>query len=56
MKQDLNFLYQVYDFRTDQKTKIAALASDWLRQLWLLSCNGWTEFNNLDRKQDLNIL
>ena len=35
---------------------VAALASDLLRQLRLLSCNGWTEFNKLDRKQALNIL
>ena len=30
-KQDLNVLYQVCVFRADQKNKMAALASDWLR-------------------------
>ena len=35
-KQDLNVLYQVCVFRADQKTKMAALASDWLRHFLLL--------------------
>ena len=43
-KQDLNVLYQVCVFWTDRKNKMAALASDWLRQFWLLR-NRWTEFN-----------
>ena len=30
-KQHLNLLYQVCVFRADQKNKMAALASDWLR-------------------------
>ena len=30
-KQDLNILYQVCVFRSDQNNKMAALASDWLR-------------------------
>ena len=30
-KQDLNLLYQVCVFRADQKNRIAALGSDWLR-------------------------
>ena len=44
-KQDLNILYQVYVFRADQKNKMAALASDWLRHFRLLLLNRWTEFN-----------
>ena len=44
-KQDLYFLYQVCVFRADLKNKMAALASDWLRHLWLLLWNRWTEFN-----------
>ena len=35
-KQDLNVLYQVSVFRADQKNKMAALASDWLRHFRLL--------------------
>ena len=35
-KQDLNVLYQVCVFRADRKNKMAALASDWLRQFRLL--------------------
>ena len=34
--QDLNILYQVCVFRADRKNKMAALASDWLRQFWLI--------------------
>ena len=44
-KQDLNVLYQVCVFRADRKNKMAALASDWLRQFRLLFWNRWTEFN-----------
>ena len=44
-KQDLNALYQVCVFRADQKNKMAALASDWLRHFRLLLFNRWTEFN-----------
>ena len=44
-KQDLNALYQVCVFRPDQKNKMAALASDWLRHFRLLLWNHWTEFN-----------
>ena len=29
--QELNILYQVCVFRADQKNKMTALASDWLR-------------------------
>ena len=43
-KQDLNVLYQVCVFRADQKNKMAALASDWLRHFGLLLWNRWTEF------------
>ena len=38
-KQDLNDLYQVCVFRADQKNKMAALASDWLRHFRLLLWN-----------------
>ena len=34
-KQDLNVLYQVCVFEADRKSKVAALASDWLRHYWL---------------------
>ena len=43
--QDLNALYQVCVFQADQKNKMAALASDWLRHFRLLLWNRWTEFN-----------
>ena len=43
-KQDLNVLYQVCVFRADLKNKMAALASDWVRNFLLLG-NPWTEFN-----------
>ena len=43
-KQDLNALYQVCVFRADQKNKMAALASDWLRHFRLLLWNHWKEF------------
>ena len=46
-KQDLNTLYQVCVFRADQKNKMAALASDWLRHFRLLLWNHWTEFNEV---------
>ena len=44
-KQDLNVLYQVCVFRANRKNKMAALASDWLRQFRLLLWNRWMEFN-----------
>ena len=44
-KQDLNVLYQVCIFWADQKNKMAALASDWLRHFRLLLWNRWTELN-----------
>ena len=44
-KQDLNVLYQVCVFRGDQRNKMAALASDWLRHFRLLIWNRWKEFN-----------
>ena len=44
-KQDLNVFYQVCVFRAYRKNKMAALASDWLRHVWLLLWNHWTEFN-----------
>ena len=44
-KQDLNTLYQVCVFRADQKNKMAALASDWLRHFRLLLWNRRMEFD-----------
>ena len=44
-KQDLNFLYQVCDFRADRKNKMVAMASDWLRHFRLLLLNRWTACN-----------
>ena len=44
-KQTLNVLYQVCVFRADLKKKMAALASDWLRNFRLLLWNRRTEFN-----------
>ena len=44
-KQYLNALFQVCVFRGDRKNKMAALASDWLRNFRLLWRNRWTEFN-----------
>ena len=44
MRQDLDVLYQVCVFGADQKNKMAALTSDWLRHFQLL-WNRWTEFN-----------
>ena len=44
-KQDLNVLYQVCVFPADQKNKMAALASDWLKHFQVLLWNGWMEFN-----------
>ena len=49
-KQDLNVLYQVCVFRANQKNKIAALASDWLRHSRLLVWNRWTTFNKTWQK------
>ena len=40
-------LYQVCDFRVNRKTKMAALASDWLRHFRLLLWNRWTEFKEI---------
>ena len=44
-KQDLNVLYQVCVFRADQKNKMAAPSSDWLRHFRLLLWNYSMEFN-----------
>ena len=49
-KQELNILYRVCVFRTDQKNKMAALTSDWLRHFRLLLWNRWTEFNETWRE------
>ena len=43
-KQDLNVIYQVCVFRADRKSKMAALASDWLRHFRLLLWNWWMQF------------
>ena len=42
----VNVLYQVCVFRADWKTKMAALASDWLRHFWLLL---WKPLNGIGR-------
>ena len=47
------FFYQVCVFRANQKIKMAALTSNWLRHFWFLLWNRWTEF---DRKQDLKVI
>ena len=44
-KQDLNVLYQICVFLADRKSKMAALASDWLRHFRLLLWNCLMEFN-----------
>ena len=44
-KQDLNVLYQGCVLRDDQKNKMAALTSDWLRHFPLLLWNRWMELN-----------
>ena len=44
-KQGLKVLYQVCVFRTDRKSKMATMASDWPRHFRLLLCNCWTEYN-----------
>ena len=43
-------------FQADRKNKMAALASDLMRHFRLLLWNGWTDFNETWRKQDLNVL
>ena len=43
----LNVLFQVCVFRADQKNKMAALASDWLRHFRLLLWNYWKKFNEV---------
>ena len=49
-KQDLNVLYQVCVFGADQKNKMAALVSDWLRHFQLLLWKPWTEFNETSQE------
>ena len=39
----------------DQKTKMVVPAFDWLKHFRLLLWNRWTEFKELNRKQDLNL-
>ena len=46
-KLGLNVFYQVCVFRTDQKNKMAALASDWLKHFQLILCNHWTVLNEI---------
>ena len=41
----LHILYNVCVFSADRKSKMAALASDWLKHFLLLLCNCWTEFD-----------
>ena len=55
-KQNLNVLYQVCVFRADQKNKMTASASDWLRHFRLLLWNcGWNS-TKPDRKKGINVL
>ena len=54
-KQDLSVLYQVCVFRADRKNKMAALASDWLRNFRLLLWNRWTEFNGARSQSPLPV-
>ena len=49
-KQDINVLYQVFVFRAGWKSKMAALASDWLIHFRLFLWNRWTEFNETWRE------
>ena len=49
-KQDLNVHYQVCVCRADQKKKMAALASDWLRHFRVPLWNCRTEFNETWQK------
>ena len=44
-KKDFNVLYQVCVFRADQKNKMAASASDWLRHFRLFLWNRGTKFD-----------
>ena len=44
-KLDLNVFYQVCVFWPYRKNMMAALASDWLRHVWLLIWNRWREDN-----------
>ena len=44
-KQELNVLYQVCVFCADPSSKMAALASDWLKYFWLLLPNHWMDFD-----------
>ena len=46
LHRKLNVLYQVGAYRAFSSTKMAALASDWLRRLRLLSCNLLTDCND----------
>ena len=47
-KLDLNVLPKSL-FLADWETKMAVLASDWLRHFWLL-CNRWTKFNETSQE------
>ena len=56
-KQNLYVLYQVCVFRADQKSKMAAPVSDFLRHFRILLGHRRTELNETsDRKQDPNVL
>ena len=55
-KQVLNALYQVCVFRADQSSKMAALASDWLKYFSTTSPEQLNGFWWNDRKQVLNVL
>ena len=55
-KQVLNTLYQVCVFHAYRKSKIAALASDWLKHFLTFSATAEWILTKLDRKQVLNAL
>ena len=52
-KQDLNVFYQVCVYGAYLKNKMAAVASDWLRQFGLLLWNRWMEFNKTWKERRL---
>ena len=54
--QELNVLYKLCMFRTDQKTKMATLVSDLLRHFYFSYDTVERILTKLDRKQERNVL